>query len=156
MQIELTDSEILALTLEPKVLPHDYLRRLDLRERFGHDSAELQVAVDGRRFEIRLRQGKDPFDFSAIFGLYLPNGRLFRLRRYNGRSHIHRNKIERQHFFDFHIHEATARYQALGSKEDTFATVTTRYTNLRGALACLISDCAFSLAEPPDGQMLIQ
>ena len=54
---------------------------------------------------------------------------LFRLRRYNGRSHQHTNKIEEITFYDFHIHTATERYQDAGYAEEHFAEVTDRYVD---------------------------
>ena len=50
------------------------------------------------------------------------SNRVFRLRRYNGKSHEHTNPIEKEIFYDFHIHTATERYQVLeNKKEDTYA-----------------------------------
>lgn len=47
------------------------------------------------------------------------------------------------------IHLATERYQNSGRKEEAYAEVTDRYSNLRGALKCLIEDCKVSLKENP-------
>ena len=65
---------------------------------------------------------------------------LFRLRRYNGKTNPHRNRIERNEVSGFHIHEATERYQERGQKEDAYAVETNRYIDVEGALACLITD----------------
>ena len=49
-------------------------------------------------------------DFSVILAVRVPQlNQVFRLRRYNGRSHEHTNQIESVTFHDFHIHFATER-----------------------------------------------
>jgi len=75
---------------------------------------------------------------------------LFRLRRYNGRSHQHTNRIEGNTFYDFHIHMATERYQVAGYEEYHYAETTDRFADLGGAIRCMIQDCAFEL--PPGTQ----
>ncbi len=83
-------------------------------------------------------------DFSVIIATRLENpNRVFRLRRYNGLSHIHSNKLESQTFFDYHIHSATERYQKLGLHEESYATPTDRYENFEGAIGCALSDTNF-------------
>ena len=79
------------------------------------------------------------------------SNQLFKLRRYNGKSHSHTNKIEKNSMYNFHIHTATQRYQKIGMKEESYAEETTRYADLRGAINCLIADCGFVL--PPELQM---
>ena len=146
MPIELTDAQIAALLKEPKTLPQDFRQRLmNLRPKNSHRSSQLTItAPSGHVFEIFLRQGMNLLDFSAIFGYHSPaTGRIFRLRRYNGKSHVHGNRIEGTNFYDFHIHIATERYQALGSREDTYAEPSGRFTNLAVALDCLVEDCGF-------------
>ena len=146
MPVELTDTQIAALINEPKPLPRDFKQRLmNLRPRNSHRSSQLTIpAPSGHVFEIILRQGMNPLDFSAIFGYHSPaTGRIFRLRRYNGKSHVHGNRIEGTTFYDFHIHVATERYQALGSREDTYAEPSRRFATLAVALECLVEDCGF-------------
>ena len=67
-------------------------------------------------FRIILRRNHiNPLDFSVILAVRVPNSnQLFRLRRYNGNSHEHTNKIENEKLHDFHIHLATKRYQERG------------------------------------------
>ena len=153
MAIRYTDEEIAALIAERKPLPKDYRSRMQLRQKRGHKEAELEVvSEDGRRFLIKLRQAdRNPLDFSVILG-YCPadSTLVFRLRRYNGKSHEHSNKIEGDKFYAFHIHEATERYQDFGPKEDFYAQVTERYSDLQGAISCLLEDCGFE--RPPDSQ----
>jgi hypothetical protein len=67
-----------------------------------------------------------------------------RNRKYNGKSHQHTNKIEKETFYDFHIHTPTARYQEGGiDSEDGFAAVSDRYSEMTGALRCMEEDCGF-------------
>jgi hypothetical protein len=144
--IDLTDEQIKYLVSEPKPLPSGYRERiLTLRPRNAHQSGQLTViAESGNSYELIARQGQNPLDFSLIVAYNLPSaGRLFRLRRYNGKSHMHGNRIEGDSFYDFHIHVATMRYQARGGKEDSYAEVTDRYTNLAVALECAVQDCGF-------------
>lgn len=150
MPVRLTDAEIAALVHEEKVLPLEYRQRLVVRQKHGHKERELTVSgQSGRSFRIILRESNfNPMDFSAILA-YLPHDTNipFRLRRYNGKSHEHTNKIEKQTFYDFHIHMATERYQQIGEeKEDAYAEVTNRYGDLQAALNCLLKDCGFVLA----------
>lgn len=61
------------------------------------------------------------------------------LRRYNGKSHEHTNRLEAQPpFYDFHIHQATERYQTSSYADEHFATTTVAYVDLAGAFKCLM------------------
>ena len=144
--IELTDAQIEHLIREPKQLPRDYRTRLmNLRPRNAHQGSQLEISTQaGKNFEIFLRQGMNHLDFSVILGYHLPAmNRVFRLRRYNGKSHVHGNRIEGNQFYAFHIHSATARYQAIGAREDTYAEPTDRFASLSTAFDCMIMDCGF-------------
>jgi len=153
LSILLSDSEISALIAETKQLEPGYLSRLQLRPKQGHKERELDITGEsGSEFRLILRQNLlNVLDFSVILG-YSPksSSQLFRLRRYNGKSHEHTNKIERQTFYDFHIHFATERYQHSGLREDAYAEVTNQYGDFQGALDCLIQDCGLKL--PPNSQ----
>ncbi len=147
--IHLNDAEIGALIRERKPLPPDYQRRIKMRSKSGHKEASLEmVGENGSTFRILLRQAvANSLDFSVILGYVPPESdSLFRLRRYNGKSHPHTNHIERVSFYDFHVHQATERYQAgitPGVREDSYAEPTTRYADIQGALRCLLDDCGF-------------
>lgn len=85
---------------------------------------------------------ENPLDFSCGLGL-LPEGRreLFSIRRYNGKSHRHTNRLDGQQiFYDFHIHQTTEKYQRSSYKDDHYADPTDRYTRLEEAFRCLLKD----------------
>jgi hypothetical protein len=151
MANQLSDVEITALLAEPKPLPEDYQARLQLRPKSGHKERELDITgAAGSDFQLIVRQSIfNPLDFSVILGYSIPGSNvLFRLRRYNGRSHQHTNRIEGNTFYDFHIHMATERYQTAGIQEDHYAETTNRFADLVGAIQCMFQDCAF---EVPSG-----
>jgi len=154
MTVMVTDEEAEALITERKILPEGYRDLLELRPKRGHLERDFEiVGVDGNEFRIILRQSQhNPYDFSAILA-WRPTGstRIVRLRRYNGRSHRHTNRLEGGSIDGFHIHRITERYQQSGFREDTFAEATERYTTLREAIACLMADC--SLIPPPEDQL---
>ena len=150
MSVKYSDKEIAALIAERKPLPHDYRRRIQLREKHGHKERELDIqGNNGNKFRLILRQSNfNPFDFSIILAVLSPGtNQLFRLRRYNGKSHEHTNLIEGNVFYDFHVHMATERYQELGTREDAYAEPTKNFADFYGAIKCMINECAFVLPE---------
>lgn len=153
VNIQFTDAEIDALIREEKPLEPGYRSKVQLRPKRGHKEQELELTgANGSEFRLILRQSLlNVLDFSAILS-FIPksSSQVFRLRRYNGKSHEHTNQIERESFYDFHIHFATERYQLSGLREDAFAEITDRYGNIQGALDCLIQDCGLIL--PRNGQ----
>lgn len=154
MPLTLTDAEIERLILEPKALPRDYRRQLTTKPKRGHKEAQLEVKGDDKsEFRVILRQSSvNLLDFSIILGYRVPKStQVFRLRRHNGKSHEHTNKIENNTFYDFHIHMATERYQLAGFLEDAYAIMTDRYADFAGALECFINDCGFMM--PPSDQL---
>jgi hypothetical protein len=156
LSILLTDAEIDALIKEIKPFEPGYLSKVQLKPKRGHKERELDIlGANGSEFRLILRQSLlNALDFSAILS-FTPksSSQLFRLRRYNGKSHEHTNQIEKETFYDFHLHYATERYQASGLREDAFAQVTNRYGDFQGALNCLIRDCGLVL--PANGQHLL-
>lgn len=150
MAIFLSDDEIAELIREKKQLPDDYRAKIHLRPKRGHKEREIQVdGANGSEFRVILRQSEfNALDFSVILTYLPPNtNQHFRLRRYNGKSHEHTNNIEKQKFYSFHIHQATARYQEFGLREDSFASATDRYSDFLGAVNCLFEDCNFEFPE---------
>ena len=154
MPVIYTDSQIDELLREPKHLPQGWRTRLRLREKRGHDERDLEITGElGGEFRLILRRSRiNRLDFSAILAVQVPHSsRLFRLRRYNGKSHEHTNRIEGDTFFDFHIHMATELYQAEGGREDGYAEVTARYGDFNGALSLLLDESGFIF--PANDQM---
>lgn len=150
-----TDEEINRLILENKNYNgpvDDFLR---FRESDGHKKATVELPrTDGSMFIIKLRQNKNTItDFSAILA-YQEKGtnKDFKLRRYNGK-HEHTNKLENHKFFDFHVHYATQRYQDAGRKEESYAEETNRYSDIKGALTCLINDCNIQIKKDAQASM---
>jgi hypothetical protein len=150
MGVSFNDKEIINLINEPKIVEATLKDFFDgLKEKKGHREYDYTILRgDGSCFKIKLRQSvENTLDFSAIIGFVPQNSNSwFILKRYNGKSHKHTNRLEKEEeFYDFHIHVATERYQNIGSKVEHYAEKTDRYTNLRGALRCLFDDCNVSL-----------
>lgn len=115
----------------------------------GHRRSTITVqGANGSRFRLFARQlTLDPLDFSVILGYEVPSSnRVFRLRRHNGNSHRHTNRLEVETVRGFHIHMATERYQLAGLNEDDYAEATTRYGDLAGAIDHMLDVAGF---EPP-------
>lgn len=156
MEVFLTDKEIQELISERKqmtIAPDELFQ--NMRDKRGHKGSDhFMERPDGSSFIIKVRlSNENPLDFSAILGFSpAKSTKLFLLRRYNGKSHEHRNKLETEiAFYDFHIHTATERYQREGTKEEYFAEITDRYSTVHEALNCLLSDGNVSL--PPSSQL---
>jgi hypothetical protein len=123
-----------------------------LRDKHGHKERELDInGAGGNQFRLILRQSNiNPLDFSIILAVFPPGtSQMCRLRRYNGKSHEHTNQIENDTFYDFHIHQATERYQELGAQEDAYAEPTNRYADFSMALSCMLEDCRFDIPQAP-------
>jgi hypothetical protein len=143
MAIVLSDKEIAELISEPKPVVQDFLKKMQPKPKHGHKEAELDiVGSKGSEFRLIVRQSEfNPLDFSIILAYRLPKSNvLFRLKRFNGKSHEHTNKLEGETFYDFHIHTATERYQDSGLREDSYAEPTDRYADFHQALRVLIED----------------
>ncbi len=153
MVITYTDREIESFVDERKPLPIDWRNRVRLRPKRGHLERHLDLTGEAENeFLLILKQNNvNPLDFSVILAIRVSgSNQLFRLRRYNGRSHEHTNHIEDETFYDFHIHFATERYQELGPREDAYAEPTERYGDYHGAFRCLTDDA--NLVVPPELQ----
>lgn len=151
-----SDAEIAALIQERKPLPADWRSKIRLRPKRGHSEKQLDVTGGGgSEFQLILRQSKvNALDFSIILAMNVSgSNRVFRLRRYNGKSHEHTNHLEGNTFYAFHIHLATERYQELGTREDAYAEPTDRFGDFHAALQCLISDARFDVPPQAQGQL---
>ena len=156
MPVTYLDQEVERLLRERKRVSSDWSSRVRLRPKRGHRERDLTVSGDeGSEFRLILRQSElNPFNFSIILAVRVPqSNQLFRIRRYNGKSHEHTNRIEQVTFYDFHIHIATQRYQDLGTREDAFAEPTDRYADFHGALRCVISDSNLEVPQDTQGEL---
>ena len=147
------------MAAESKRLPAGFREAIRFRQKGASDEYDAALTGEsGTTFQVRLRRSRvNQLDFSVILAVCPPGSNaVFRLRRYNGKSHEHTNRIERRRFLDFHIHQATERYQRLGQKEDGYAEPTDRYAELWGAWDCLLADCAFETDEGPQGRLFTE
>ena len=151
------DQEIDAMIKEPKSAPpdwHDQIHHLKTKRNHSEQQVDI-IGYNGNNYRLILSQNLvNRLNFSIILAVRLPQSNvLFRLLRYNG-SHEHTNHIERTKFDDFHIHKATERYQKKeGPKEDGYAEPTDRYSDLRGALKCLINDANIEIPKDSQGNL---
>ena len=152
MAAKYSDADISRLLAERKPLDKDFISQVRMRGKRGHKEQELDIqGVSGNQFCLILRQSSfNVLDFSIIL-VHCPadTNQIFRLRRYNGKSHEHTNTIESDSFYEFHIHTATERYQESGAREDTFAEPTNRFSDFHSAVKCMLIDCALELPENP-------
>jgi hypothetical protein len=153
-----TDAGIAALLAIGKTVTNPLARD---RAKFQHVEREYEVVGnDATKFALYTRQSTMARDnFSCGLRWLGPGGESVTLVRYNGPAHPHRNAIEGNRFVNqCHIHRATARYIARQDGQDEgYAEVTDRYTDLKGALRCLLLDCKISglgSDEPEQMEML--
>lgn len=78
--------------------------------------------------------------------------RTKRLRRHNGSSHRHTNRLEGRVVRGFHVHLATERYQLAGLKEDDYAEATSNYGDLAVAIDHMLEAAGFE--SPSQGRLL--
>lgn len=111
------------------------------------------IGENGSHFRVIVRQAiLDPNDFSVILAYEHPDTTgVFRLRRHNGDSHDHPNRLEGSVVRGFHVHVATERYQLAGYREDGYAEATDAYRDLAGAAQSLLEATNF---DPPAQAML--
>jgi hypothetical protein len=156
MNCYFTDEEIQSLIAEEKPFGGLIDEMMNFKESDGHKRSSIEIArADGSLFIIKLRQNLiNVNDFSAILAFQERGcNKYFKLRRYNGKSHEHSNKLEGEKFYAFHIYMATQRYQDAGRKEESYAEATNRYTDLRGALKCLLKDCNVVTRKNPQANL---
>jgi len=149
MASTLTDTEIKDLLKEEKPLPEKYRDRLRPKRKSSYQHEERELGVNtpsGHRFRIITRRSiQNILDFSIILSYYDKDSNAWlRLVRYNGKHpSLHTNRIERNSFYDFHIHRATERYQLAEYPIDGYAEVTRSYSTFEEALTAFLKDCHF-------------
>ena len=123
----------------------------------GSNRLSIEIKIDqNETFYVKLRQNtvadnpNASQDFSAILAYEdkrNKDGGVI-LRRYNGSSHKHQNKIEGNVIeYVTHRHEATERYQLLHDKIDGYAVTDDRFTDLTGAYQLLKKECNILIME---------
>lgn len=94
MAVTYLDHEVESLVREDKTVPTDWRNLVRLRPKRGHNERHLDFTGGaGSEFRLIMRQNRiNLLDFSVILAVRVPrSNQLFRLRRYNGRSHEHTN-----------------------------------------------------------------
>lgn len=144
---QLTDAELEGLRKMPKHVVNAKARTV---QKDGTDQRNYNIVSDigNQEFILYLRQNLRPGmedDFSCGLRIVRRNGLSLTLCRYNGPSHRHRNHLEGNEFrFKAHIHQATGRYIDADLQPEGYAIDTDRFRTLKGALHCLVQDCAIS------------
>lgn len=151
----LDDARIQALIAEPKpTVEPAALMPTTIKGRH-RERQESVRGGNGSGFRLIVRQAMlDLSDFSVILGYEVAETTgLFRLRRHNGDSHDHSNRLEGSIVRGYHVHVATERYQLAGFGEDGYAEATNSYEDLIGAIHHMLSAAHF--APPPQTAMPI-
>ena len=118
----LTDLDIHSHLQTPKMVVNPNSGRIIPKE--GHFQINVALrSANGENYTLIARQNDIiPEDYSAILALEVSGGKTIILRRHNGSSHTHKNKIEEDLIEDVtHIHIATERYQLQHNKIDGYA-----------------------------------
>lgn len=150
----ISDNQIIEFIKEEKLLPKNFKPNFRLRNNQNFFEKEI-IGKNGNKYKIIIRQSIfNPLDFSIIFGVMI-NGILFRLKRYNGDSHDHTNKIENEVLEGFHIHMATERYQENGFREEGYAKKSQKYNDWQSAFNVMIKENNFKI-ELDKGQMRLE
>ena len=144
-----SDEELVELRSAPKRVTNPGAQ---WKEKPGHRQRNFRACDqqdESVRFSIYQRQNvRDANDFSCGIEHIPRVGARLTLARYNGPSHRH-GEID----YRPHIHRTTASAIAAGKKPESEADETDRYTNLEGALRCLIEDFHLQgLSIPNDNQ----
>lgn len=139
MKIVHTDDQIDKWMQERKVLPSEWYnsiwkhKKLDV---WGDDDNTYRIII---RDEYRRKPS-----FSVVLLIYpFDANQGVRLRRYNSPHGKHINHLDGSVVYQYHIHKATEKYQRNGDSIDHYAEETSRFSDIHGALQCLIEDGSF-------------
>lgn len=142
----LTDAFIAELLAMPKVVTKPK-QAVKIQKKSERANYQVVSQCGQHAFELYSRQNQvDPEAYSCGL-IYQPGGgeKGTPLVRYNGSNHTHYNPLEGAFIVNkCHIHRATERYIEAGDKAEKYAETTTRYTNMAGAMSCLLLDCNIS------------
>lgn len=154
MTKKLTDKEILAFKNMPKYLTKPLKQKWTINLKVKQLSIELYSG--SYNFNIYMRQAMlDEDNFSCGISLTANGNNDITLARYNGSNHVHVNKCDGRKFdFECHIHEANEKSLKASKKIENYAEPTNRYTNLQGAIQCVLAD--FHIMDLSIGQLIEQ
>lgn len=154
MTKKLTDKEILAFKIMPKYLTKPLKQKWTINLKVKQLSIELYSG--SYNFNIYMRQAMlDEDNFSCGISLTANGNNDITLARYNGSNHVHVNKCDGRRFdFECHIHEANEKSLKASKKIENYAEPTNRYTNLQGAIQCVLDD--FHIMDLSIGQLIEQ
>lgn len=153
----LTDEEITKL-VEVKKLYTGKASALKWQSKLKNKTLDIPLSTeDGKMaFVIYARQNEiHENNFSCGIRLVQKGKDDLTLARYNGSSHVHVNHIEKDRFeFVCHIHLATERHWMSGKKLEDYAILADRYSDLIGAVKCILMD--YNVSGIHDGQLVTQ
>lgn len=144
------DAEIKRLLEVPKRITNPRAK-----ERVQRGSMQLTYELEsanGEKFRLIKRQNmRVDDDFSCGLLYIAESGETVMLTRYNGSSHVHTNPLgdAPPSHMQCHIHLATERYIKIGRKAEHFAYPTSRYSDVEGAFAAILSDCCITGLSTP-------
>lgn len=156
MAKKLTNEEIENLKQAHKVLAKPLRQKWVTQFKSRQLTLELCSTNQSDRFKLYMRQSTlNENDFSCGISYLASNENDITLARYNGSSHVHVNKSDGQKFiFECHIHYANEESLKVSKKIENFAIKTQRYTNLSGAIQCVLKD--FNIIDINIGQLIEQ
>ena len=154
MSKRLNNKEILVFKNTPKYLTKPLKQKWTVNLKVKQLSIELYGG--NHHFQIYMRQAvMDEDNFSCGISLVTNGNNDITLARYNGSNHVHVNKCDGRRFdFECHIHEANENSIKTSKKIENYAESTNRYTNLQGAIQCVLAD--FHIMDLSIGQLIEQ
>ena len=156
----IADISIAAMIAEPKLLRESWRQDLaNLKNRVGRYESEVDLTgAHGTPFRIIVsRRHRSPEDFTIILMLNSSDHTDFRLVRYDGSGHVHKNTLEGDRIIRKpHIHRATERYQIATHQRrpDGYAEETQRYQDILGAWDCFRIDVNLVFPDSGGGKLL--
>ncbi|OZI29983.1 hypothetical protein CAL29_18040 [Bordetella genomosp. 10] len=152
----LSDAFIFHLRRMSKIVENPRAREMP-KARHLEKNYDVVSADREHRFRLITRQSTLISESFSCGLLWLPpSDAPVVLTRYNGSDHSHRNPLEGDAFeSQCHIHLASERYIAASRKAEHYAAPTDRYSDMEGALHCLLTDWAITgLSTSRDSEQL--